>query len=138
MHKKTNKQDNINRRKDLRDDEEAYLLHQDQKRLNLAKRATTLGWIVQGIYWFFGVLELLLGFKFFLRLFGANTENQFAQLIYNLCAPFLAPFSTLFISPTSSGGGSIFDLNVLAAIIAYALLSYLLMSLAVFMFRHEP
>jgi YggT family protein len=137
MHNNPNEGDNISGRQDLRRDEESYRLHQDKKRLNLARRSTTLNWIVQSIYWFVGFLELLLGFKFLLRLFGANTENQFSQLIYNLCVPFISPFSTLFVSPTSSGGGSILDLNILVAIIVYALLGYLLVSLVTFMFRHE-
>ncbi len=129
--------DNISRREDLRHDEESYRLHQDKKRLNLARRTTTLNWIIQSIYWFVGILELLLGFKFLLRLFGANTENQFSRLIYNLCVPLVSPFSTLFVSPTSSGGGSILDLNILVAMLVYALLGYLLVSLVTFMFRHE-
>jgi YggT family protein len=137
MRDNPNHKDNIDRRQDLRDDEESYLLHQDERRLNLARRMTLLSWIIQSIYWFVGILELLLGVKFLLRLSGANTENQFAQLIYNLCAPFLSPFSTLFISPTSPSGSSIFDLNILIAIIVYAILSYLLVSFVVFIFRHE-
>ena len=61
-----------------------------------------------------------------LRLFGANSQNQFAQLINHLSAPFIAPFSTLFISPASSGGANIFDDNIVSANVAYALLSYTL------------
>jgi hypothetical protein len=55
-------------------------------------------------------------------------------LINNLSAPFIAPFSTLFISPTSDGGANIFDVNIIIAIIAYAILSYLAVSLVRFIF----
>lgn len=138
MHDDPNDRRNIDRRENLRNDEESFLLHQEEKNLRFARRSSILYWIVRSIYWFFGILELLLGVKFLLRLFGANTENQFAQLIERLTAPFLAPFSTLFVSPTSEGGGSIFDLNIIIAMIVYGILSYLLVSLVVFIFRHEP
>lgn len=138
MHDDPNDRRNIDRRQDLRHDEESFLLHQEEKNLRFARRSSILYWIVRSIYWFFGILELLLAVKFLLRLFGANTENQFAQLIQSLTAPFLAPFSTLFVSPTSEGGGSIFDLNIIIAMIIYGILSYLLVSLVVFIFRHEP
>ena len=138
MHDDPNDRRNIDRRQDLRHDEESFLLHQEEKNLRFARRSSILYWIVRSIYWFFGILELLLTVKFLLRLFGANTENQFAQLIQSLTAPFLAPFSTLFVSPTSEGGGSIFDLNIIIAMIIYGILSYLLVSLVVFIFRHEP
>ena len=36
-----------------------------------------------------------------------------------------APYSTLFISPVSGGGSNIFDVNVLIAMIIYALLGWL-------------
>jgi YggT family protein len=75
--------------------------------------------------------------RFVLRLLGANAQNQFAQFIYTLSAPWIAPFSTLFISPTAEGGGMIFDVNILIAIAAYVLLSYLLVSLVKFLFAHK-
>jgi uncharacterized protein YggT (Ycf19 family) len=83
------------------------------------------------------MLEILLGLRFALRFFGANPQNEFARLINNLSAPFIAPFSTLFISPTSDGGANIFDVNIIIAIIAYAILSYLAVSLVRFIFYHE-
>lgn len=138
MHNDPNDQRNIDRRQDLHNDEESFLLHQEEKNLRFARRSSLLYWIVRSIYWFLGILELLLGVRFLLRLLGANPENQFARLIDRLTAPFLAPFSSLFVSPTSEGGGSVFDLNIIIAMIIYAILAYLLVSLVVFIFRHEP
>lgn len=45
--------------------------------------------------------------------------------IYNLSAPFIAPFSSLLISPVASGGANVFDVNILMAIVVYALLGWL-------------
>jgi YggT family protein len=128
---------NLERRQDLLEEEETFRLQQEENRLGTARRSNTYFWIVNSIYWFAGLLQTLLILRFLLRLFGANPQNEFAQMINNLSAPFIAPFSTLFISPTSAGGANIFDLNIAIAIIAYALLSYLAISLVRFIFYNR-
>jgi YggT family protein len=128
---------NLERRQDLRREEETFRLHQEEKRLGTARRSTTLIWIMNSIYWLAGMLEILLVMRFLLRLFGANPQNEFARLINEISAPFIAPFSTLFISPTSEGGANIFDVNVVIAIAAYALLSYLAVSLIRLIFARK-
>ena len=45
--------------------------------------------------------------------------------------------SILLISPASDGGAKIFDVNIVIAIVAYALLSYLFVSLVRFIFYHK-
>jgi uncharacterized protein YggT (Ycf19 family) len=116
---------NFERQQELRRQQEALQLRQEEQRLELARRTTTSNWIVNSIYFFVGLLEILLGLRFLLRVLGANTKNTFAQVIYNLSAPFVAPFSTLFVSPVTGGGANIFDVNVLIAIVVYALLGWL-------------
>ena len=128
---------NIDRRQDLREDEETYRLKQEESRLGKAQRSNTYIWIVNSIYWLGGLLEILLMLRFALRLFGANPQNEFARLINNLSAPFIAPFSTLFISPASNEGANIFDVNIIIAIIAYAILSYLVVSFVRFIFYNR-
>jgi uncharacterized protein YggT (Ycf19 family) len=117
--------DNFERQRSLQHEEESFQLRQEERRLELARRRATLGWITNSIYLLVGLLEVLLVLRFFLRLAGANTQNTFAQFIYNLSDPFVAPFSTLFVSPVTAGGASIFDVNVLIAMIVYALLGWL-------------
>jgi uncharacterized protein YggT (Ycf19 family) len=116
---------NFERQQELRRQQEALQLRQEEQRLELARRATTSNWIINSIYFFVGLLEILLGLRFLLRVLGANTDNTFAQVIYNLSDPFVAPFSTLFVSPVTGGGANIFDVNVLIAIVVYALLGWL-------------
>ena len=130
-------ENNLERQQDLRQDEETFRLRQEENRLGKAQRSGIYYWIVNTIYWLGGIIEILLMLRFVLRLSGANTENEFARFINNLSAPFIAPFSTLFISPTSNGGSNIFDLNIIIAIIAYAILSYLLISLVRFVFYNR-
>ncbi|PZV12873.1 MAG: hypothetical protein DCF20_16985 [Pseudanabaena sp.] len=122
---------------DMLQDEEAFRLRQEENRLGNARRSNTYIWVVNSIYWVVGMLEILLGLRFALRFFGANPQNEFARMINNLSAPFIAPFSTLFISPTSDGGANIFDVNILIAITVYALLSYLVVSLVRFIFYNK-
>ncbi len=134
MNPKQPDENNRERRKELLNEEEAFRLRQEEHSLETAKKTNAYISIVNSIYWLTGLLEILLGLRFVLRLFGANPQNEFARFINNLSAPFVAPFSTLFISPTSDGGANILDVNIVIAIIAYALLSYLTVSLIRFIF----
>jgi YggT family protein len=129
---------NLERQQELQHDEEAFRLRQEENRLLAARLNTPFVWIVNSISWLVGTLEILLGVKFLLRLLGANPQNEFARLINQLSTPFIAPFSTLFISPTSGGGSNIFDINIVIAMVAYAVLGYLAVSLVRFIFYHEP
>jgi YggT family protein len=128
---------NIERQRELQHDEEAFRIRQEEKRLRAARLNTPFVWIINTIFWLVGTLEILLGLRFLLRLFGANNQNEFARLINNLSAPFIAPFSTLFISPVFGDGAYIFDVNIAIAVVAYALLSYLAASLVRFIFYRE-
>ncbi|MGB3493356.1 MAG: YggT family protein [Elainellaceae cyanobacterium] len=126
---------NLERQNDLQRDEESFRLRQEENRLMAAQRSSTFIWIVNSIYWLVGMLVTLLAIRFLLRLLGANPDNGFAHLINQLSAPFVAPFSTLFISPTAEA--NIFDVNVLIAIAIYSLLGYLGVSLVRFMFYRK-
>jgi YggT family protein len=128
---------NLEHRQELRHDEEAFRLNQEEKRLQSARRSATFTWIINSIFWLAGALGILLGMRFLLRLLGANSQNEFARLINYLSAPFIAPFSTLFISPTLENGAYIFDVNILIAITAYALLFGLIISLVRFVFYQK-
>jgi YggT family protein len=95
---------NHEREQKLQREKEAFRLQQEERRLETGKRSATFAWIINSIYFLVGLLVILLSLRFFLRIAGANTQNAFAQFIYNISAPFVAPFSTLFISPTSGDG----------------------------------
>ncbi|MFZ1754693.1 MAG: YggT family protein [Caldilineaceae bacterium] len=84
----------------------------------------------QVIFLLFGILEALLGIRFVLGLLAANPAAGFAQLIYGLTGPFLAPFAGLFGQPNFES--MVFEWNALVAILVYALLAGLLVKLAVF------
>jgi len=129
---------NVQNRQDLIQDQEAFLLQQEERRLKAAKRRAKFGWVRNTILLLVGALQILLGMRFFLRLAGANTENAFAQLIYNLSDPFIAPFATLFISPVRGGGNFILDVNVLIAMAVYSLLGWLGIAVVNYFQGQEP
>jgi YggT family protein len=79
------------------------------------------------IYLLFGILEGLLGIRFVLELLGANPAAGFAQFIYTITNPFLAPFAGLFGKAHS--GGNVFDVSILVAILVYALIAWVLVKI---------
>ncbi len=83
--------------------------------------------VQNGIYLLFGILEGLLAIRFILPLLGANTDAGFAQFIYSITKPFLAPFVGLF--GTGRFGGGVFDVSPLVAILVYALIAWVLVKL---------
>jgi hypothetical protein len=82
----------------------------------------------QGIYILFGFIEALLAIRFVLRLLGANADAGFAQLIYGITAPLVAPFQGLF--GTVQSDASVLESATLVALIVYALLAWLIVKLA--------
>lgn len=97
---------------------------QPPKRRTVSRRNLTLRKIVSFIYYLTGALEILLFIRFILRISGANPENLFAKFIYALSNLFVAPFATLFQTPTFDPTHT-FEISALIAIGVYALLAWL-------------
>ena len=83
--------------------------------------------VQNSIYLLFGILEGLLGIRFVLGLLGANPAAGFAQFIYGITGPFIAPFVGLFGQPRFEG--SVFEFNSLVAIVVYALIAWVLVKI---------
>jgi YggT family protein len=83
--------------------------------------------VQNSIYLLAGILQGLLGIRFFLGMFGANPAAGFAQLIYGITGPFVAPFVGLFGQPRFQG--SIFEFNSLVAIVVYGLAAWVLVKI---------
>ena len=77
--------------------------------------------LVNRIMWsIVGLLEILLGLRFMLKLIAANPDSGFAAFIYGITGPFIAPFAGLIGTPTS--GGIILEATTLIAMAIYALI----------------
>jgi len=66
------------------------------------------------------LLEILLAFRFVLRLIAANPDSGFSVLMYGVTGVFVWPFFGLIPTPTS--GGSALELTTLIAMVVYALI----------------
>lgn len=76
------------------------------------------------IVWYVaGVILALLALRFLLALLGANPANAFANFIYSVSYPFVAPFFGLF-SYRLAYGVSRFEIYTLVAMVIYALIAW--------------
>jgi hypothetical protein len=78
--------------------------------------------VAQLIWLFFGIVEVLIGLRVFLKLIAANPDNGLASFVYNFSALFLAPFFGLTGSP--SAGGMTLEIPSLIAMLLYGLVGW--------------
>lgn len=89
-----------------------------------ARRATSFK-LERAIYLIFGLIEALLLIRFVLKALGANAEAGFAQFIYGITGPLVAPFLGLFGTPQAASGATL-EWHTLIALVIYALVAWLL------------
>lgn len=80
------------------------------------------------VYYVGGIIIVLLTFRFILSLLGANRGNAFADFVYDLSFPFVAPFFGLF-GYTMQYGISRLELETMVAILVYAVVTGLVAQL---------
>lgn len=73
-----------------------------------------------------GFLEVLLAFRFVLKLFGANPDSGFVSIIYSITQLFLAPFTAIFSTATTQGieTKAVLEPSTIIAMIVYALIAW--------------
>lgn len=81
----------------------------------------------QVIWYVLGVIEVLLAFRVFLKLLGANTYSSFTVFVYALSRPFSQPFAGIL--GVSSSSEMVFEWSTLIAMAVYAVLAYGLVAL---------
>lgn len=78
----------------------------------------------------FGVLATLLLLRIVLLLLVANETNDIVNFVYNITEPFVAPFRGMFqFDVVTPGGGSVFDVAALVALIGWTLIYALIMAI---------
>jgi len=81
-----------------------------------------------------GIIETLLGIRFFLKVLGASEQAPFVQWIYSTSAAFLEPFWGMF--PTLSlGRYFVIELSTMFAMFVYALFGFFTLRLVVFGYK---
>lgn len=79
--------------------------------------------VMTRVVWFvFAVIEVLIALRFALKLFGANVEAGFVQMVYGVSGIFMAPFEAIF--STQRVAATTFEWSALAAIAVYALVAW--------------
>jgi ABC-type Na+ efflux pump permease subunit len=76
----------------------------------------------QIVWYILGILEVLLAFRFALKLLAANPSAGFSSFIYNASYPFAAPFLNVF--RVTKVEGSIFEWTTLLAMLVYWLVAW--------------
>lgn len=72
----------------------------------------------QIVWYILGIVEVLLLFRFLLKLFAANPGAGFTRFIYGLSYIFAQPFIAVFRN-AQVGQGSVFEWTTLLAILVY-------------------
>jgi uncharacterized protein YggT (Ycf19 family) len=80
--------------------------------------------LTQMIYWVFALIEGLIAIRLILKALGANPTAGFAQFIYGVTAPLVAPFAGLFGNPAYQN--NVLELSSIVALVVYALVAWLL------------
>mgnify|MGYP003421835078 CR=1 FL=1 len=72
----------------------------------------------QIVWYILGIVEVLLAFRFILKLLGANAGAGFTSFVYGITYVFATPFLTVFRS-SQIVTGSIFEWTTLLAMVVY-------------------
>jgi hypothetical protein len=93
----------------------------------IAKKVTQAVWI------FATALDVLLGFRFLLKLFAANPASAFARLVYAATDFLVYPFHNLVFNPAIGNG--VFEITTVVAILFYIFLTWMAVQLAILIFK---
>lgn len=79
------------------------------------------------VYFIGGLIELLLGARILLRLFGANPDNSIVRWVYDWSTPLVTPIAKIFGEQATIGGAGlstngVFDWTALITLIAVAMI----------------
>ncbi len=76
----------------------------------------------QVVWYLFSAIEVVLLFRFFLKLIGANPDAWFTAFIYAVSYPFAGPF--LYVVRSTQVSGSVFEWTTLLAMAVYWVLAW--------------
>jgi len=78
------------------------------------------------VWYVLGIVEVFIGFRFVLKLLGANPSSGFVDFIYSITGILTAPFDNIFgVASTTTGTvRSVFEPSILVAAAVYALVGW--------------
>lgn len=83
----------------------------------------------QAVWYILGIMEVLLAFRFVLKLLGANPGAGFTSFIYGVTQPFASPFLNVF--RVTQVEGSVLEWTTLLAMLVYWLIAYAIIKLLI-------
>lgn len=91
----------------------------------------TLFHAYQIVWYIFGFIEIVLAFRFILKLLGANPNAGFTKFVYGLSSPFAGPFANIFQASTTTGveTTSFFEWSTLVAAVVYTVIAWGIMKI---------
>src|SRR5687768_17519939 len=71
-------------------------VQQQTRRIDTEVKADGKSTAANVVWYILGVLEIMLAFRFALKLFGANPSSGFVDFVYNVSGVLTAPFDSIF------------------------------------------
>ena len=88
------------------------------------EQTTTMYRAARTVWFVYGIIGVLLAFRFVLKLLGANPAADFTALVYGFSGFFVAPFQYVFGTPAV--GVSVLELSTLLALAVYYVIALLI------------
>lgn len=97
-----------------------------REKTSTSSTAETRLTLTNGIYFLLGVIEVLLVFRFLLKLLGANPASGFVNFVYDISGIFVAPFKAIFSTTTTEGDVTkgVFEPATLVAMVVYGIVAW--------------
>lgn len=101
-------------------------VQQQTRKVNTEVTADAKSTSTNLVWYVVGLIEVLLAFRFTLKLFGANPTSGFVDFIYTITGVLTAPFDNIFGVTTPEAGDveSVFEPSILVAAVVYALIGW--------------
>ncbi len=101
-------------------------VQQHTKRIQTESAVDTKTTAQNAVWYILGFIEILIGFRFVLKLFGANPASGFVDFIYSITGVLTAPFDSIFgvTRATTGETHSVFEPSILVAAVVYALIAW--------------
>lgn len=101
-------------------------VQQQTRKIDTEAKGDSKSTVANAVWYILGIIEIILAFRFVLKLFGANPNSGFVNFIYSVSGVLTAPFDNIFnvASVESNEIHSVFEPSILVAAIVYGLLAW--------------
>lgn len=107
-------------------DESGAQVQQQTRKVSTGVKGDSKSTVGNIIWYILGVIEIMLAFRFALKLFGANPSSGFVDFVYNVSGVLTAPFDNIFNVARSKSADvqAVFEPSILVAAAVYALIAW--------------